>query len=247
MLFGWDANLWAFVAGACGVAGIVRGFTGFGFPLIVVTGSSLVVAPAEIVPVALVLDILASLRLLPHVQEDVDRRGALFLSLSAIPLIPVGAYLLAAIDPETMRLAIGVVVLLAVLGIARGFVLSRAPGPLPLSVTGAAAGFLSGIAGMPGPPVILLYLSSPLPVATLRATAVVFFLLTDVVALAALAFYGLIAMDLLWRVLILAPVVEIAVLGGRKLYGIVEPKWVKRAALALLAVLAISAIAKSLL
>ncbi len=40
--------------------------------------------------------------------------------------------------------------------------------------TGAAAGFLGGIAGLPGPAVILFYMSRPLPVATIRATILLF-------------------------------------------------------------------------
>ncbi|NQW08630.1 MAG: sulfite exporter TauE/SafE family protein [Alphaproteobacteria bacterium] len=246
MLLGWDASLWAFVAGACVVAGVVRGFTGFGFPLIVVTASSLVIAPAEIVPIALLLDILAGLRLLPHVRADVDRRGATLLILSAAPMIPIGAYLLASIDPDVMRLAIGIMVLIAVIALARGLALSRPPNAPLLSLTGVVAGFLSGVAGMPGPPVILLYLSSPLPVATLRATAIAFFLFTDVVALLAMSYYGLIGVELLWRAAVLAPLVEVAVFAGRKLYGVAEPSMVKQAALVLLALLAASAIARSM-
>ena len=243
---GWDLGIWAFVAAACLVAGVVRGFTGFGFPLIVVTATSLVVAPVEVVPIALLLDILASVRMLPSVRADIDRRGALIMLVAAVPAIPVGAWLLASIDAETMRLAIGIVVLAAVVCIARGLSLSRPPGTALLGSTGAAAGLLSGTMGMPGPPVILLYLSSPLPVATLRATAVTFFLFTDLVAMAALVAFGVVGTTVLLQALILAPVVEVAVLAGRRLYGIAEPAMVKRAALVLLTGLAVVAIAKSL-
>ena len=59
VFLGWSAPIWMAVVGACIVAGVVRGFTGFGFPLIVVTATSLVIAPVEIVPIALLLDILA--------------------------------------------------------------------------------------------------------------------------------------------------------------------------------------------
>ncbi|MDF1794894.1 MAG: hypothetical protein P1U88_23510, partial [Thalassobaculaceae bacterium] len=82
---GWDAPIWAAVVAACIVAGVVRGFTGFGFPLIVVTSTSLVIAPVEIVPIALLLDILAGVRMLPSVRHEVDRRGVSFLMLGAIP------------------------------------------------------------------------------------------------------------------------------------------------------------------
>ncbi len=245
-LFGWSAGIWALVAGICFVAGVVRGFTGFGFPLIVVTASSLFLAPVAIVPIALLLDILAGVRMLPAVRSDVDRRGALILILAAAPAIPLGAWLLASIDTDTMRLAIGIVVLIAVVSIAKGLSLVRPPGTALLGGTGVVAGLMSGAMGMPGPPVILLYLSSPLPVATLRATAVAFFLFTDLVAMAALMGFGVLDTVVFWQALLLAPVVEIAVLVGRRLYGVTDPSMVKRAALVLLTVLAVVAIGKAL-
>lgn len=247
VLFDWDLAVWGVVLAACAVAGVVRGFTGFGFPLIMVTASSLVVAPVAVVPIALLLDIVAGVRMLPSVRHEVDRRGVTFLVAGAVPAIPVGAWLLASLDPDTMRLAIGVMVLIAVIVIARGLQLTRPPGPPLLTGTGVASGFLSGTMGMPGPPVILLYLSSPLPVATLRATSVAFFLVTDVVALTAMLWFGVIGGDVLWRTLVLIPVVEVAVLAGRHLYGVADPSHVKRAALVLLAGLAVIAIGKSVM
>jgi len=244
---GWDALIWVAVVAACTVAGVVRGFTGFGFPLIVVTATSLVVAPIEIVPIALLLDILAGVRMLPSVHREVDRKGVTFLVLGAVPAIPVGAWLLASLHPETTRFAIGVIVLIAVIVIARGYRMTRPPGSPLLAGTGVAAGFLSGTMGMPGPPVILLYLSSPLPVATLRATSVAFFLFTDLVSLAAMIWFAIVDETVLWRALVLVPVVEIAVLVGRRLYGVADPAYVKRAALVLLAILAVVAIGKSII
>lgn len=246
VFLGWELWIWAAVVAACTVAGVVRGFTGFGFPLIVVTSTSLVVAPVEIVPIALLLDIQAGVRMLPSVRHDVDRRGVSILTLGAIPAIPVGAWLLASLDPDTMRLAIGGMVLVAVVVIARGFRMTHAPATPLLAGTGVTAGFLSGTMGMPGPPVILLYLSSPLPVATLRATSIAFFLVTDLVSLAAMLWFGIIDITVLWRTLVLVPIVELAVLGGRHLYGVTDPAYVKRAALVLLAGLAVIAIGKSL-
>ncbi|MDF1794878.1 MAG: sulfite exporter TauE/SafE family protein, partial [Thalassobaculaceae bacterium] len=161
--------------------------------------------------------------------------------------IPVGAWLLSSLDAETMRLAIGVMVLIAVVIIARGYQMTRPPASPLLTGTGMAAGFLSGTMGMPGPPVILLYLSSPLPVATLRATSIAFFLFTDMIALVSMLWFGIITETVGWRALVLVPIVEVAVLVGRRLYGIADPIYVKRAALGLLVALAIAAIGKAVL
>lgn len=247
MLLGWTAEVWALAGIAALVAGVVRGFTGFGFALILVTAVSVLAPPAEIVPISLVLDIFAGLRLLPHVHHDIDRRGSALMVLGALPAIPIGALALSALHEDHMRLGIGVAVLLATLAIAAGIGLRRPPGGALKLVTGVAMGLMSGSAGIPGPPVILLYLSSPLPAATLRATAVAVFLVTDLAALAVMGAYGLVTGDLLLRCLILVPVVEAAVWLGRRLYGRAAESTVRRAALVLLFLLAVVAIGRATL
>lgn len=246
-LLGWGPGVWALAAAACLVAGVVRGFTGFGLALIVVTAVSVLAAPVEIVPIAVILDLFASIRMLPHVHRDVDRRGVALMTLGALPMIPVGVWLLAVVHEDDMRLAIGIVVLLATLAIAAGVGLRRPPGASLKIITGCAVGVMTGSAGIPGPPVILLYLSSPLPPATLRATAVAIFLVTDFAVLLLLAIKGFLTVEVLLHCLILIPVVEVAVLMGRRLHGRARPEHVKRAALALLMVLAIVAIGRVLL
>jgi uncharacterized protein len=247
MLFGWTLEIWVLAAVASLVAGVMRGFTGFGFALILVTAVTVLAPPSDIVPVSLLLDIFAGIRMLPHVHADIDRRGSVLMVLGALPAIPLGALALSALSDDAMRLGIGVAVLIATLAIAAGIGLKRVPGTGLKLATGATMGLLSGAAGIPGPPVILLYLSSPLPVATLRATAVAVFLVTDLVSVVVMGFYGLITAHLLLHCLILIPIVEGAVLLGRRLYGRADPATVKRAALVLLGTLAVVVIGRSVL
>lgn len=246
-LLGWSAEVWALAAAAALVAGVVRGYTGFGFALILVASVSLLAAPADIVPVSVVLDIFASVRMLPHVHRDVDRRGCALMLAGALPAIPLGALLLVGLSADTMRLAIGIAVLVATVAIASGLGLRRVPGTGLKLATGMTMGLMSGAAGIPGPPVILLYLSSPLPAATLRATAVAVFLGVDLIALVTMTSYGLVTAHVLLHCLILAPIVEAAVYLGRRLYGTADETSVKRAALALLAVIALVAIGRATL
>ena len=45
-------------------AGVVRGFSGFGFSALTVAGCSIFASPAEIVPIAIQLEVLASISLI---------------------------------------------------------------------------------------------------------------------------------------------------------------------------------------
>ena len=53
-------------------AGIVRGFSGFGFSALTVAGISLFMAPAAVVPAVLVLEILASISVWRSAVRDLD-------------------------------------------------------------------------------------------------------------------------------------------------------------------------------
>jgi len=115
-----------------------------------------------------------------------------------------------------------------------------------LAGTGVVAGLMSGASGVPGPPVILLYLSSPLPVSTTRATAIAFFIFVDIFALGLAAYKDLMSIDMLLRCALLFPLMAIGTTIGHRLYGLARPETVKLAAIILLGVLAIVGIGKVL-
>ncbi len=246
LFLGWDPVVWAIGTGFCLIAGIVRGIVGFGYALIVISGLNLVAIPAEVVPLATVLDLVCGINMAPRVWREVHWQGARWLSIGALIGIPLGIALLVALDPDAMRLGISLAILISVLLIARGFSFRRVPGSPLLFLTGGMAGFLSGSGGIPGPPVILLYLSSPLPMATTRATTVALFLLVDTAALIGMASQDLVTVQTLLRSAVLVPVSFLGIAIGARLFALARPEQVKIAALWLLAALAIVGIAKVL-
>jgi uncharacterized membrane protein YfcA len=143
------------------LAAIVRGYSGFGFSLLAITSLSLVLEPAEIVPSIFMLEIAASLHLLPSIWRDVHWRSLLPLIAGCLIATPFGVMLLASVPPAPMQLALSVFVLIATFLLWRGFALKNIPGTAGAVAAGAAAGFGNGAFGIAGPPVILFYFSSP--------------------------------------------------------------------------------------
>jgi len=246
-LLGWDLLTWVIAVAVALVAGTVRGITGFGYALIVISGLTLVAVPIEVVPLATLLDLLAGIHMIPRVWRDVHWSGARWLGLGALIGIPLGISVLVVLDPDAMRLGISVAILISVVLIAKGVTLRSVPGRSMVFLTGGLSGFLSGSGGIPGPPVILLYLSSPLPIATTRATTVAFFLLVDTVALIGMASQDLVTMDKLLRAAVLLPVTAIGITVGSRLFHIATPTHVKNLSLVLLAALAIAGVTKVLI
>jgi uncharacterized membrane protein YfcA len=58
-------------------AAVVRGYSGFGFSLLAVTSLSLLLPPTEIVPSIFIMEVAASLHLLPSVWRDIHWRALL--------------------------------------------------------------------------------------------------------------------------------------------------------------------------
>ncbi|UUX51307.1 sulfite exporter TauE/SafE family protein [Nisaea acidiphila] len=246
-LFGWEAHIWAVAVAATLLGGIVRGFTGFGFALILISTLLLVADPVTVVPLALILDLLAGFTLLPQNYREVHWSGIRLLVLGSILGVPIGFACLLLVEPEPMKIAIYLGILVSVVLIARGFKLAAVPGKAMIAGTGVVSGLMSGAAGIPGPPMVLLYLSSPLPVAITRATGIAFFIFVDILALALAVYKGLIDADMLIRCASLVPVMAIGTSIGHKLFGITRPETVKQAAIVLLGALAIVGIGKVLI
>jgi uncharacterized membrane protein YfcA len=56
---------------------------------------------------------------------------------------------------------------------------------------GALGGFMTGFAGMPGPPVIMLYMASTLPAAVIRANFLLYLVMLDILLFALLGALGM--------------------------------------------------------
>ena len=85
------------------IAGVIRGYSGFGFAMVAVTSISLVIPPARVVPLVLILEIMSSISLVPQVWRDIDWYSLRWLLGGAIVLgltlaADLAAELLAAVD-----------------------------------------------------------------------------------------------------------------------------------------------------
>jgi len=173
------------------VAGIIRGYSGFGFAMVAVTSISLVLPPVHVVPLVLILEVLASIRLIPQVWKDIDWHSLRWLLIGSLFATPLGVYLLANVPAEPMRISISLIVLVAAILLLYGWAWGRMPGRPMILTTGVACGILNGAAAIGGPPVILFYLSSPAGILVSRASIIAYFLGIDVMSLAMASIQGL--------------------------------------------------------
>jgi uncharacterized membrane protein YfcA len=226
-------------------AGIVRGFTGFGFSALCVAGMSLMVSPAKVVPAIFVLEVLASTTLLRGALREADWKWLGWLVLGNALFIPLGIALLAWLPETPLRLVIGGLMLTAALLLRAGFGLALEATPRVRLATGAVSGLVNGLAAIGGIAVAVLLSASSLAPAAMRATMIVLLLFTDVWALASAAVlsagasHALLGADTLRWALWLAPAMLAGIWIGQRSFVGVSPQRFRQHVLNLLLVLAL--------
>ena len=228
----------AFLAAALAtaVAGLMRGYSGFGTAVLLAPVFATLWGPRAGVPIVLLMELLVSAQLLPKAIGEADRRMVLPIALAAVAVMPVGSLVLLQADGTVLRRAIGVLVLVF------GFILLspwryRGARPLGLNVlVGAVSGLLKGSTGMAGPPVIFYFLAGVEEARRHRANFILFFGVVGVASIIPPFLAGLIDAPALIRSAALLPVLLLCVRTGTRLFHVIPVTWYRRFAFGALVV-----------
>lgn len=224
------------------VAGMVRGFAGFGAAMVMTPVFSALHGPAVGVPLCLLLEIAVALPLLPGVVRLVDWRRIGLLLVGAVVGVPLGTFVLTGSEPEPMRWAISAIVLMAVVLLASGWRFGGRPRPATTLAAGASSGFLNGLAGMAGPPIAFYYLAGNETATRVRANLTTYFVFVDLAALSAFLVRDLVAWDTAVRAAFLSPAVMLGGVLGGLLFPLASERFYRRLALALLVGVAVGSL-----
>ncbi|TXH34230.1 MAG: sulfite exporter TauE/SafE family protein [Rhodospirillaceae bacterium] len=228
-------------------AAIVRGFSGFGFSLLSITAITLFMPQAEVVPSIFLLEIAASLHLIPSIWREIHWRSLLFLMIGCLIGTPLGVSALASVPAAPMTLAMSLFVTVTAILMLRGFHLEKTPGPLATTGTGIGSGLLNGAFGIGGPPVIIFFFSTPGAAAVGRASVIAYFIGTDSLGLAWDTYHGLVTkQSFLQAALWLVPLLLGVTVGARSFHHVSEAAF-RRWVLRLLILLAVISGAKAAL
>ena len=212
------SNQMVFCAGVVFVAGMVRGFSGFALSAIVMASAALILPPIELIPICYVLEATASLIMFRGGLRDADMKIVWGLSIGSVIGFPMGLYATTALPVETSKL----VVLCIILGLAIALLLRASPKFLTrtsgLYASGVTAGVVTGLAHVGGMVVALYVLAREAPVRTMRASLVMFLVITTVTTLVYLFGFGVMNKLAIIRALLLAPFVTVGVLVGSAMF-----------------------------
>jgi uncharacterized membrane protein YfcA len=234
-----DPPILGAASAAAFLAGLARGFSGFGAALIFIPLASATLGPRLAAPLLMVVDNLTTFPLIPAAWRGADRIQVASLAAGALFGAPIGTWLLLHLDPAALRwgmcgLAIAMLALLA-----SGWRYHGRPA-LPLSLAvGASSGLFSGVAQMGGPPVVAYWLGGAIPVTRVRANIVLFFAASGVISAVTYLLGGLLTLSTLVLALVIAPAYGVGLWCGARLFGRASDIVFRRACFALIALAAL--------
>jgi uncharacterized protein len=197
---------------------LVRGYTGFGASMFWVASLALIYPPSSVVPTVLLLEVLASLVLVPAVWREVDWHRMRWMLLASVLTMPLGVALLQVLPARPMRVVVALVILIGALAMACGIRTAGRPGTRTALAAGSVSGVVNGSTGLGGPPAVLLYFSGTESNAVGRATLIAYFLGTDAAGFAMMAGSGLVDVRVLAHSALFAPLALVGITVGQRTF-----------------------------
>jgi uncharacterized membrane protein YfcA len=218
-----------------GVAGLGRGFSGFGAALIFMPAGSALVTPAVAAPVLLLADGILSLGFLPRAWVLARRKDVGLMAAGAAAGVPLGTLVLNHADPLALRWMIAALALAMLLLLASGWRYHGAPRPGVTTLVGGLSGLFGGLAQLSGPPVVAYWLSGKESHATMRASIILFFGATTLFTFVSYLAAGIITAQSLWLAALVAPAYAAGLFAGSRAFGLASPTTFRRLSLLLIA------------
>lgn len=212
------SELWFLLAVSL-VAGLVRGFTGFGLSAVAMAAAVVVIPPISLIPILWVLELSASAMMIKSNWQEADKSSAFTLWSGTLLGLPIGLYLTTSLPEDTSRLlALCAILTLGTLQLfkVRITVLDTKVGKL---CTGLMAGIATGIANIGGMMMALYVLSSQKNPRQMRALFTMLLTLGAFTSLLMLLLFQVMTLQAMLRGIILIPSTILGITLGSKLFS----------------------------
>ena len=192
-------------------AGILQGFTGFGYSLLALPLICLFAPAGWAVPVIAVSSLALNIMVLSTSWRNLRLRGFLPLALAGMVFTPAGAWMLSSLSDTTVRVIIGIsVTSVSILSLSKWAPhLKRTT--MGMAVTGAISGIFNGLTTFSGPPAVIYLSATETEKGSFRANLSAFFLALTLIAIPSFVGAGVTSAENLVQALIFLPA---AALGG---------------------------------
>jgi uncharacterized membrane protein YfcA len=200
------------------IAGMARGFSGFGAALIFIPLSSAMIGPKAAAPLLLIIDGVLAAGLIPDAWRRADKREVGAMALGALIGVPMGTWLLTSMNPVIIRWAIVVLAAAMLFLLVSGWRYRGKPTRPTTVGVGVLSGLFNGATQVGGPPVVAYWLGGAIPAVTARANMILFFATSTLISMATYFVGGLLAMSALAPALFVGPAYGLGVFIGARMF-----------------------------
>lgn len=214
-----DHGLYSLIVIAC-IAGLARGFSGFGAALIFIPLGGAIIGPKLISPVLLVIDGLATLGMIPPAWQRANRREVFTMAAGAMLGVPAGTAVLALLDPLLLRWSITIIAVLLLTLLVTGWRFHGKPHSYLSAGVGLVAGLFSGAAQLGGPPVVAYWLGGKTDFTKVRSNIILYFAISTCFSVVSYYAGGLFVPTVFALTLVILPSYAIGLFAGSRLFGL---------------------------
>ena len=176
-----------------------------------------------------------SVQLVPQVRRNADWRTLTPMSIAACAAMPLGVWLLANVDKNTIVTVVSAVIVGFVVLMWSGWKYTGPRSAAAGVAVGAVSGAMMATTSVGGPPVLLYLLSGNDPPQVNRANIVTYYFLTQFLLIVIVLATGVAGVEALARAVVLFPVMVLgAWVGGRLFHGLASERLYRNIALAIL-------------
>jgi uncharacterized membrane protein YfcA len=221
------------------VAGLARGFSGFGSALIFIPLASSIIGAKLASPLLLVIDFIAAAPLIPNGWQHADRRDVGTMLLGSLIGVPIGAWALTRMDGLTVRWMIVALVVPMLALLMSGWRYRGTPTAALTASVGALAGFFNGVAQVGGPPIVLYWLRDATAARIVRANIIVFFAASSVFTIFSYLIGGVLTTAVIGLAVLTGPAFGVGLWLGSHMFGLASEETFRRICYALIALAAL--------
>ena len=199
------------------LSSIIQGLTGFGFALVSVPIMMFILSPKVVVPIVIIHSLVINLIILFEARKWVNLKRIWPLMIAGAAGIPIGTYLLVALDASILKIFIGSVIIPFAITSLAGFKKAIRSEKLAFAPVGITSGLLASSTSLSGPPVILFFVNQGIEKEIFRANLVAYFTVLSLAAILAFVIGGVITTTVINYTLWLLPAAILGAMTGIKL------------------------------
>lgn len=221
------------------VAGICRGFTGFGSSLVMTPVYAVLYGPTLAVAITLTLEIAISVDTVTRVVRVIPWRTMLPIWVAAWAAIPFGTWILLVADADILRRVISLIVAGLAVILLMGWRYRGRRGLFSDLCIGAMSGTLNSSTSLGGPPVLFYMLSGSGPANSVRAAMIANVFVVSVPTVSILLFKGTLDATALWLMVVVFPFYLVPTFVGNRMFHASDERTYRRASAWLMLLIAI--------